>query len=78
MKSTRHKNAGKSMTISMTMQMRRCHAGCGVHHPMKHIQGFTRSHWMPPWDKFWCHFAAAAAVVDDFGRKHKTLTNDHF
>jgi hypothetical protein len=44
---------------------------------MKHIQGFTRSHWMPPSDKFWRHIAAAAAVVDDFGRKHKTLTNDH-
>jgi len=20
----------------------------GAHRPMKHIQGFTRSHWMPP------------------------------
>jgi hypothetical protein len=20
----------------------------GVHRPMEHIQGFTRSHWMPP------------------------------
>jgi hypothetical protein len=21
---------------------------CGAHRPMEHIQGFTRSHWMPP------------------------------
>jgi hypothetical protein len=23
-------------------------ARCGVHHPMEHILGFTRSHWMLP------------------------------
>jgi hypothetical protein len=33
---------------------------------MKHIQGFTGSHWMPSLGKFSHHFAAAAAMVEKF------------
>jgi hypothetical protein len=45
---------------------------------MEHIQGFTRSHWMPPSGKCLHHIAAAAAMVYDFGRKHKTPTKNLF
>ena len=45
----------------------------GAHRPIKHIQGFTRSHWMPPLGECLHHIAAAADMVDNFGRKHKTL-----
>jgi hypothetical protein len=50
----------------------------GAHRKMKHIQGFTRSHWMPPSGEFLHRIAVAAAMVDDFGRKHKTLTKNYF
>jgi len=49
------KNAGKLTTISLT------------HCPMKHIQGFTQSPWMPPSGKCLSRIAAAAAMFDDFG-----------
>jgi hypothetical protein len=45
---------------------------------MEHIQGFTGSHWMPPSGECSHRIAAAAAMVDDFGRKHKTLTKNYF
>ena len=52
-----------------------CHAdavvGCGVHHPMEHILGFTRSDWMSPSGECSHRIAAAAAMVDDFGQKQK-------
>jgi hypothetical protein len=35
----------------------------GMHHPIKHIKGFTRSHWMPPLGKCLRHIAPAAAMV---------------
>jgi hypothetical protein len=35
----------------------------GVHCPMKHIKGFTRSHWMPPLGKCLRPNALAAALV---------------
>jgi hypothetical protein len=35
----------------------------GVHCPMKHIKGFTRSHWMLPSGKCLCRFTPAAAMV---------------
>jgi len=38
----------------------------GVHRPMEHIQGFTRSHWMPPLGKCLRHIALTAAMVDEF------------
>jgi hypothetical protein len=38
----------------------------GVHRPMEHIQGFTRSHWMQPSGKCLRCTAPAAAMVDEF------------
>ena len=41
--------------------------GCGAHHPMEHIQGFTCSHsWMSPLDECLCCIALADAMVDKF------------
>jgi len=51
---------------------------CGAHHPVEHILGFTLSHWMLPSGECLHRIAAAAAMVDNFGRKHKTLTNNYF
>ena len=39
---------------------------CGAHRPMKHIWGFTRSHWMPPSGKCLRRIAPAAVMVDEF------------
>jgi hypothetical protein len=59
-----------------------CHADAavqrGADRPMEHIQGFTRSHWMPPSGECSHRIATTAAMVDDFGRKHKTLTKNYF
>jgi hypothetical protein len=44
----------------------------------QHNQGFTQSQWMPPSGEFLHCIDAAAAMVDDFGRKHKTLTKNYF
>jgi hypothetical protein len=38
----------------------------GAHRPIKHIQGFTRSHWMPPSGECLRRIAPAAAMVDEF------------
>jgi len=38
----------------------------GAHHPMEHVQGFTRSHLMPPSGKCLRRIAPAAAMVDKF------------
>jgi hypothetical protein len=47
-----------------------CHGGAavqrGAHRPMEHIQGFTRSHWMPPLVECLRRIALAAAMVDEF------------
>jgi hypothetical protein len=51
---------------------------CGAHRPMKHIQGFTQSQWMPPLGKCSHRIAAAAAMVANFGRKHKPLPKIYF
>jgi hypothetical protein len=45
---------------------------------MEHIQGFTRSHWMPPSGECLPRIAPAAAMVDDFEKTHKTLTKHNF
>jgi hypothetical protein len=45
---------------------------------MNYNQGFTQSQWMPPSGECLHCIAAAAAMVDDFGRKHKTLTKNYF
>ena len=44
---------------------------------MEHIPGFTRSHWMPTLDEYLCHVAPAAAMVDKFVAKHKTLPKNY-
>jgi hypothetical protein len=51
---------------------------CGAHCPMKHNQGFTQSQRMLPFGECSLHIAVAAAMVDDFGRKHETLTKNYF
>jgi hypothetical protein len=38
----------------------------GAHRPMAHIQGFTRSHCMPPSGECLCRIAPAAAMVNEF------------
>ncbi len=38
----------------------------GAHRPMEHIQGFTRSHWMPPSGECLRRIAPMAAMVDEF------------
>jgi len=38
----------------------------GVHRPMKHIQGFTRSHWMLPLGDCLRRIATKAIMVDEF------------
>jgi hypothetical protein len=50
----------------------------GVHRPMEHIPDFNKSQWMPPSVKCSHRIAAAAAMVNDFGRKHNTLTKTIF
>jgi hypothetical protein len=32
-----------------------------AHHPMKHVKGYTRSHWMPPLGDYLLRIAPAAA-----------------
>ena len=41
--------------------------------PLKHNQGFTRSQRMLPFGECSHRIAVVAAMVDDFGRKHKKL-----
>ena len=38
----------------------------GAHRRMEHIQGFTRSHWMPPSGECLRLIAPTAAMVDEF------------
>jgi len=38
----------------------------GVHLLIEHVQGFTRSHWMPPSGECLRRFAPAAVIVDEF------------
>ena len=42
---------------------------CQVHHPMQHVQGYLRSHWMPPLGKYLPHIAPADAMVIDLWPK---------
>jgi hypothetical protein len=60
------KNAGKSMAISMAMAMQWQWYDAGAHCPIKHIQGFTRSHWMPPSGECLRRIALTVAMVDEF------------
>ncbi len=47
-----------------------CHADAaaqrGAHRRIEHIQGFTRSHWMPPLGEYLRRITPAAAMVDEF------------
>ena len=47
-----------------------CHTDAAVQHgahcPIEHVQGFTRSHWMPPSGECLHHIAPAATMVDKF------------
>jgi hypothetical protein len=38
----------------------------GAHRPMEHIQGFTRSYWMPPLGECLRRIAPTSAMVDEF------------
>jgi hypothetical protein len=51
---------------------------CGVHRPMEHVPGFTRSHRMLPLDKCLRCIASAAAMVGEFIVQHKRLTKNNF
>jgi hypothetical protein len=44
---------------------------CVAHCPIAHIQGFTRSHWMPLLGKCPRRIALAATKIINFGCKHK-------
>ena len=63
-KSMTTKNAGKLLAISIG------HADAavrhGVHHLMEHIQGFTRSHWIPPLVECLRHIDLVATIVNKF------------
>jgi len=47
-----------------------CHADAavprGAHRPMEHIQGFTRSHWMPSSVECLRRIASVATMVNEF------------
>jgi hypothetical protein len=47
-----------------------CHGNAavrlGVHCPMEHIRGFTRSHWMPPSVECLRHIAPTVVMADEF------------
>ncbi len=42
---------------------------CRAHRPMKHVQGYLRSHRTPPLGKYSPHISLADAMVIDFGVK---------
>jgi hypothetical protein len=50
----------------------------GAHCPMEHNKGFTKNHWMLPLGKCLCRIAPVAAMVGNFGGKHKKLTKTTF
>jgi hypothetical protein len=49
-----------------------------VHHPIAHIHGFTRSHWMLLLGECPRRTAPAATKIIDFGCKHKNTNKTHF
>jgi hypothetical protein len=51
---------------------------CGAHHPMEHIPGFTRSHWMPQLGEYLHRIAAIAAMVNEFVVKHQNTNKTQF
>ncbi len=67
------KNAGELLAILITMRMRWYDVG-----PITRCSSFTRSHWMPPLGQCPHPIAVAAAMVDNFVEKDKTLTKTYF
>jgi hypothetical protein len=51
---------------------------CGVHCPMEHIQGFTRSHWMLPSAECSRPIAPAAVMVDKLVEKTQNTNKKLF
>jgi hypothetical protein len=51
---------------------------CGAHRPMEHILGFTIGHLMLPLGKCMRRIFPAAAIIDEFVVKHKTLPKNYF
>ena len=56
-----------------------CHGDAAIrrdpHHLMNHIQGFTGSHWMPPFGECLRRIAPAAAMVNNFVETTQKSTN---
>jgi hypothetical protein len=50
----------------------------GTHLPIEHIQGFIRSHWIPPSGECLRRIAPAAAMVKEFEKKNTKLTKHNF
>jgi len=46
----------------------------GAHRPMKHIQGFTQSHCIPPWVECLRRITLAAAMVKAFESNTQNTT----
>jgi hypothetical protein len=46
---------------------------CQAHCPMQHVQGYIRSHWMPPLGKYSPHIAPADAMVIDFWPENRVV-----
>ncbi len=46
---------------------------CRVHCPMKHVQGYLRSHWTPPLGKYLPRIAPVDAMDIDFGVKNQVV-----
>jgi hypothetical protein len=51
---------------------------CGVHRPMEHIPGFTRSHWMPPLGECLRRIAPAAAMVNEYIENTQNSNKNYF
>jgi hypothetical protein len=51
---------------------------CGAHCTIKHVKGFTGSHWMPPSGKCLGRNAPVAAIVKELLKQHNTLTKHNF
>jgi len=49
----------------------------GAHCPIEHVQGFTRSHWMPPSGKCLRCIAPAAAMVNKFVETTQNTNKTH-
>jgi hypothetical protein len=51
-----------------------------VHHPMQHVNGYTRSHWMPPLGNYSLRIAPAAtkATANETTTKTYTFFAGHF